>query len=426
MSSEPLQFPARENTGLRPHGMGYRYTNTEHQIVMEFSYLHGGDEPSAEIVVSTTLPGTPGHLTLQRIRLNGATSKKGLVTTLMPLAPSVPWSDLVEIACTGVIYAMRKGTRIEIGAEFVGDIAPTWLVDQLIMERKLNALFGPGGSGKGYLSLAMAVAVQSGKPFAGYATQQTNVLYLDWEDDKQEFDQRVTAICRGWSLPFVAMRYRRCANPLRHNVEFLSRYCQDEGIGLLVCDSFTGAAGSSSEHATYEQSAMSLIEAARQIGTTVLFIDHVVGEGVTKRKDGLVGKQYGSIMKQNQIRNNMEVKKDQEYGVAWDVGVYPGKVNIGAPRRPMGFHLDFGATENAVRITRSDVRESEVLSAPLSLSYKITGALRSGPLTYSHLFTLFQEEKNDTIRKTVRRMVERGQLVALPEGRFGLSHRATG
>jgi hypothetical protein len=418
MQNEPIPFPERIVTGLRHRGMGYRYTNVEHHITLDFDYLKTGDEPSAEVIAAADLPGVPPHLLLQRVRLTGSTSKRDLVKALEEALQAVPWKSIVESACTSVVLAMRRGGPIVAGEESAGSMEPDWLIDKLLMDGKLNALFGPGSNGKGFLALAMGVCVQAGIPFAGYPVRQGNVLYLDWEDDKRTFDDRVSAICRGWGIPFVSMKYRQCTEPLRHQTEYLSRYCTEEKIALAIPDSFTPASGSSAEYQNYEMSAVSLLDAAAALGTTVLFVDHVTGEG--SRATGLVGKQYGSIMKQNRIRNNMEVKKDQEYGPRWDIGVYPGKANHGAPRPPMGFHLDFEAVTNGVKITRGDVRKSPVLADALPLRIRIDGMLATGPKPYGELCAGLPDEKKGTVQRAVQRGVQGARYVELSSGVFAL------
>lgn len=390
--------------------MGYVYHLPEQHVSLRFDYLKGGDEPVAEVTAELDLPGLPGHLGLTRVKLNGSRSKADLIKYLSESAGAVAtWREIVEAACTGVLRAMRQGAPIEDGAPWEGSVEPRWLIERLVLANQLNALYGPGSYGKGWLAVACAVAVQSGKPLAGLQATQGNVLYLDWEDDKEEFDKRVTMICRGWGLPFVSIKYRRCIEPLHGQVEFVARHCAEHATALVVIDSFTGAAGTGSEHSSYEESAMRLCAAGRRLGAAILYVDHVTGDGIKNK--GLVGRQYGSIMKQNQIRNNMEVKKDQDFGTSWDIGVYDDKGNKGAKRTPLGFHLDFGATPGAVRITRDDVRKSAVLSLATPLRYRLDGLLSRGWVSYPALYEALNDEKQNTVRRALRRGVDDGRYV---------------
>jgi hypothetical protein len=75
-------------------------------------------------------------------------------------------------------------------------------VDKLLLENEINVAFADGGSGKSLLALALAVAVNTGKPLpAGLTPKRTGaVLYLDWESCKEEHDERLAGILGGLGI----------------------------------------------------------------------------------------------------------------------------------------------------------------------------------------------------------------------------------
>lgn len=364
---------------LEPRGLGWRYYVGQHNLVLDFAYVRGGDEPTAEVVLTADLPGLPMHLHRSRVRLLGSTSKRELAKALWErseLLDQSQWPKIVEAACEAVLQALRQGAPVEYSAEAAGPLAVDWLVERLLMQGKINLLYGPGGKGKGWLAICAAICVQTGTPMGGLRTQQANVLYYDYEDDKATFDQRVTAVARGWKMPVPRIAYRHGTQRLDSQVEWLAGYCAEAKIGLLIVDSFTFAAGVNGERGGYEESAVRLLTAVQLLtGVTILIIDHVTGDG--KRQDGLVGRSYGSIMKENLIRNQLEVKQDQNPGdTCWQVGLYQTKRNHGIQQPPLGFELDFGAPGGGVRITRADVRESTVLNITERAADRIAVELR--------------------------------------------------
>jgi archaellum biogenesis ATPase FlaH len=57
-----------------------------------------------------------------------------------------------------------------------------YLVDRLIPKNAITVLFGRGGIGKTWLALELARCIGGGSPFLGLETQQTPVIYVDFEN----------------------------------------------------------------------------------------------------------------------------------------------------------------------------------------------------------------------------------------------------
>jgi hypothetical protein len=67
-----------------------------------------------------------------------------------------------------------------------------WIVNGLIAEGRLVALYGPAKTGKSLLALEMAICVANGYEFLGHPTRQCNVLYLDYENQPiQDIQPRI-------------------------------------------------------------------------------------------------------------------------------------------------------------------------------------------------------------------------------------------
>ena len=60
-----------------------------------------------------------------------------------------------------------------------------------IRKNAINIIYGAGGSGKSYLSVFLGLLVQSGKSYAGLNPDQGNVLYLDWESEEKDLNERL-------------------------------------------------------------------------------------------------------------------------------------------------------------------------------------------------------------------------------------------
>ncbi len=107
-----------------------------------------------------------------------------------------------------------------------GDFPPAeWLIHNLLLEGKVNLLYGDGGIGKTSLSLHEAVCIASGKPMFGREVKQRPVLLILAEDDNGPIKKRLNAICphygvelanlellNAWCLPGYDIRIARADN----------------------------------------------------------------------------------------------------------------------------------------------------------------------------------------------------------------------
>lgn len=84
-----------------------------------------------------------------------------------------------------------------------------WLIGGYLMRSMVTIITGKGGFGKSTLALCIAVAVASGVHFQFWAPRsRENVLYVSAEDDKDEMQRRIIAICQrfGFDLDVVQRR----------------------------------------------------------------------------------------------------------------------------------------------------------------------------------------------------------------------------
>ncbi len=58
---------------------------------------------------------------------------------------------------------------------------PSWLVDGVLPEQGLIALYGPPANGKSFIALDMALSIASGMPWQGHSVQKGYVVYISAE-----------------------------------------------------------------------------------------------------------------------------------------------------------------------------------------------------------------------------------------------------
>lgn len=401
---------------FRREGLGYVFEPAGAGVRFRADRLtRNGGELKARITVENCLPGLPSFMYRGRHLLEGSRSladlKKGLEEIAGP-EHGIPWGGLTRQFVASVVDAEEAGAPIVRVGAIPKRPPPPDLVQYLVTRDKTSVIYGPGGYGKGWLAVGIAVAVASGRPFAGLAVGQGPVLYLDWEDDENVFRHRVELICTGLPGPPIdvdtlPLDYRRCERPLPDDVDTLSRDVDARGYVLLIVDSVE-MASLSGEHQNYNDRATAMARALRLVLCSHLLVDHVSDEG--RRGKELAGKAIGGVMKGNLSRNQWEIKRDQEIGATEShIGLYQTKQNHTARLPPIGFCLDFDQPD-AVRITREDVRESTTLAAPLSLTYRIDAELRRGLRTVPELVEAL-DAKSNSIVQTLRRGEQRGRYV---------------
>lgn len=340
-------------------------------------------------------------------RSRGATTEKGV---------GLPWDMMLEQFCSAVLSAEQEGSPIVRIGNLPPRPAEGYLVDPILVDGRTTILYAAGGTGKSYLAVLLAVAVASGKHILGWGVQRTKVLYLDWETDSFDLDDRVKRVATGLGIAAPEILYRSCASPLEDMAEQVSGIVSTEGIGLVIVDS-VGMASGSRHDGPAEDSAIRLFGAFRHLNTTVLAIDHVTGEDV--KSDKAVYKPYGSIYKVNLARSVWELKgTPNDFGTESHLALYHRKVNRGRLLSPIGLVVKH--TETAVEFATEEINDAGLVTG-MSNTVRVERVLRGGAASVRDL-----SDETGLSEAVVRVTLNRGanQLFAkLSDGRWGLVTR---
>lgn len=399
-ASDAEHIPDTPLPAFRREGLGYLYEPVIGDglggLRLRIDYLKRGIENhSGEITIESTLPGMSGLLHQARYNLVSSTAQGNLVKAIKGIVQdspdeALPWSRWVREFFAYTLKAEREGEPFQrTGPDVPRRVRLAPLVQRLVPQGQNTLLYGPGGVGKGWIAVGLAASVALGLPFAGFETQQANVLYCDWEDGFDVFLDRVGAISAGLSVkPPENIHYRECYGSLREQTHQLARHVAEEHIGLLVVDSVEMAAATSGEQATYEDRARGLFEALRAMraGLTrplaVLLIDHVSEAGRQQSKGA--SKPYGSVFKTNWSRLAWEVRKQQDAeDLTSHLGLYQWKSNHTATMSALGLCIEWDDPfePDSVTISSDEVGDYEELASRLGARDQIKAVLvRSGAL----------------------------------------------
>ena len=113
---------------------------------------------TGEIAVKTTNPGVAQHLHQARFNLTSTTARKTLAKALQERL-DLAWDDMIEQACVMVLTKHREGEPVIR----VGNLPPRealkYRVAPILLNNQPSLVYGPGGTGKSYFALYLAVLV---------------------------------------------------------------------------------------------------------------------------------------------------------------------------------------------------------------------------------------------------------------------------
>lgn len=227
-----------------------------------------------------------------------------------------------------------------------------FLVENFILENNFNLLFARGGTGKSFIALLVAVLVQNADKFKDAIlkpTKKKNVLYLDWESDKQTISARYTKIVRGMFMESLEPPlYMQLSRPLFEHVTELTKLIEENDIGLVIIDSVGLACGGSIED---QSVALAFFQASRELitrGCTVLALTHMSKSAL----EGELKTPIGSIYFENMPRLTWQILSSVE-GDTTRLRVVLRKSNVGKLDN-FGLNITFDDYANRIFIEPAD------------------------------------------------------------------------
>lgn len=372
---------------FRRSGLGYVLELPEIFTTFNVDRIHRSrDGLHGDLLVKTAFPGirtVGGTMLGVTFNITSGSIRRSIAKGLADRNPvadekdQFDWYGFLEELCQGIMLAERDSGEIEEVGDLPDVDKPLPLIDPIIDRDQATLLYGDSGTGKSMFALALAVAVSTGQqtiPGIAPLGGPTNVLYLDYETNREEVDRRIKAICRGSEIPGAKIAYRRCFGPLHEIVEPLAREISERQIGLVIVDPIGYAMGFSRDGGDPAEPALRLFNAFRVFDTTVLGIDHV---GKTEDGDGGHRKPYGSSYKSHAARATWELRVGQGNGDLGHLALYHQKHNNTRRFGPFGF--SYFASDGLVSWAQEDI-EDEILLGSGRNADRIEMALRAHAL----------------------------------------------
>lgn len=362
----------------------------------------------AELTLRTSAPGVTPNLHQSRWNLCSLSQRDQLARVLRRRFPveGVDWPDLIEqIARIGLEHH-RAGEPVVMVGRLERAAGPRYLIEPVLLDGELNLLYGPGGTAKTTLGVALALSAQECVPLLGLAAPEHAVrgLLLDFETTAETIDGYVKRLAAGAGLSTIPeLAYRRCVGALADQADEIRRLIATHRIGFVVIDSAGAACAGEPESA---EVTLRLTNAIRSFKTTALLIDHLPKEGDDP---------FGSVYKVNAARMVWRVRRQQEIGEdEIRIGLFNTKSNLTRKHRPLGWRLRFDNDAETATFSRIDPADVESFRSELPARDQIRGYLLSAGAATARAISDATGLPYNTTRETLKRMESRQQVVRLP------------
>lgn len=399
---------------------GYRFTWPVANVVALVNRItedRRGKSTSAEVRILSTTPAAKGHLYQGRLNLTSPTAKRTLRQELETMDSLVEWLEIVEFLCSEVLRRWRAGEPALTVGQLPRQDTPRYRIAPFVPEGKPAIIYGRWGCWKSNLALALAIMVQTGQGYHGFTPVQGNVLYLDYESDSQDIDERIKALCSGWAIPPVSILYRFCVSPLEDDLERIQEIVSEANIAFIVVDSVGMAIGGSLMD---PEPSLAMMRCLRSLRISSLLIDH-------QAKNAQSGPEaetspFGTVYKTNLSRSIWEIIAKQDQGSPdLEVAIKHRKGNRSAILPTIGLRVSFTGNEGEERMSvqRLDLAHLALIASTRSHKEQILDFLKMGAQSNKDLEDELHIKDNIIYARTYE-LKKKGAIIKLPDGRWGL------
>jgi hypothetical protein len=189
------------------------------------------------------------------------------------------WDTMIQGAISQTIqyHRSRAASGVGLGWTEADDANNPYLIKPFLSSSGVTVLYGAEGSNKSMMALSLGLSVATGVPTWGATpTNVAPIIYVDFEDDHDVHNLRITAEARALGLErddIAGKVYHvRITGAFRDAQQDLRDMVRQDGAGLVVVDS-VGLARAGDVSAS--DVTIKLFKALRFLNVPVLALDHV-------------------------------------------------------------------------------------------------------------------------------------------------------
>lgn len=390
----------------------YSVTFDDCAALMEFDYLSTDRDGGVWAELEVTL----AHSTLLRSRVNliKGNSRRDTAKDLIARTKllGLDWDSMLETATYWVVERMRAGEPDIDLAEAPESPPYQSLLEPILIPNGTTILFGPGGSMKSYVALAMALSLQTGTELIKGLppAKQMNVAFCDWEWNASVHRDRMIQLA-GTDVP--GLRYLKCILPLREERDRIRHMIRERNIEFLFIDSIAKSAGDEPETAKTANEYATILDSFE---IPACLVGHITKSDRRKKVD--TDTLFGSIFWENNARSTWSLQLSEGSPIS-RLGFFHKKHNL--TRKSLPFTVEIEEAEDRLYMRKGQVRDDPALEAKLPIRVRISNYLRGGSRPLYEI-----SEELDESKQAISNALSRGESIFIkmagPDGvyRWGL------
>jgi hypothetical protein len=312
-----------------------------------------------------------------KINLSSPRSRSELAKHLQNLSKGVilteiPWNEFVTALANKTLALYYEPPQIQRIIPSSPEIE--FLLNPLLVKGHPALIYAPGGAGKSFFAMFVALLLQNGLSLQFEKTNsEVNVLYMDWEMDEREASRRFAMLVSPESqqqMPF----YMQCVLPLADMIDNVLQTFAANDIKLVIIDSAAPALGGDINDSAQVIRFFGAIRQMTTLDITVLVLSHV-SKVHKEKEDGVLP--IGSIYFENLSRLTWEMKYHVDNNTT-DIALFCRKSNFGKMPN-LGFRFVF----ESGHVYIEQLKNPENLQSSKDLTQKeaILSILWEGPMT---------------------------------------------
>lgn len=300
-------------------------------------------------------------------------------------------TDLPVLNCLDntidILSILKKGSDL-----LLLDIKVEWLIDKLVPKQSITLLHGRGGIGKTWLTLIMADAVSRGIPFMDLNTEQTPVVFVDFENSYPVLVERVQKIQAGEVL------FWHNTNEVRPPKLDRAEWEQYKQVprGLLVFDTLRASQSQDENDSRHMAGIMSRLKELRDEGWTILLLHHTPkSNDRTYKGSTAIIDLADHVLSLHKVRKGTEQEAEDDE----DSNYYRFGTKDKTRYEPFHLFLEFDKEQGFVVASDPDTERLEEIHDLLK---------DREPMKQGDVFELAKTELGITSKGTLHRLLRRG------------------
>ena len=321
-------------------------------------------------------------------------------------SPTVDWRRCMTYVVSRTVQALRNGAHVDnINAE-PQNKAVEYAIYPFLPRNEPTTIYGPGGRLKSVLADLFAVMFQFGTTVPGLpyvsVPKAGNVLYLDWERDREVHRQRISAIkATARILSTTEIAYIRCNHSIADMFDYILKEIADLQIELVILDSEMAATAGMGNMKSDSEVTSTYHNYLRRFNCTTLSIDHTTKAAMADDLPGKVVTPINSVVKWNRVTSaySIETLQETESDVV-QLKIRHEKNNLGRKQADRGIEAEFENNDRqelvGLRFREFNLGDVEVFRRKLPQWQIIESILQQRAMECNAIVTVAKEQDPDT------------------------------